>query len=221
MISIESNHAKDFLTDSLISSGKLKIIKVIKGKSIYPVFLNDRIIRIILLRRNGVLEEIEPISGKRLIVINAAGSWLNDVSRYFEIELPVKSCIGIQAKISNQYIFESNILTFGPDGKYIIISPQKDHTQIGPTNTDFHGSIDDLSEDCKNKAIRYLRTGINDIIDEECSIKESEIGFKSAGLRIKVDLRYVRMEIGRSYSGAITMIRLIILLFIQAKPLFF
>ncbi len=72
-------------------------------------------------------------NNKPMVVVNAAGSWIPDVWKLFGISLPMEFKIGVQAQVPGQY-FQSGIITFGPDKKYIVCLQKDGYVQVGPTN---------------------------------------------------------------------------------------
>lgn len=70
---------------------------------------------------------------KPLLIVNAAGPWMPDIWKLFNISLPMKLKVGIQAQVPGRY-FKSGIITFGPDKKYIVCLQKNNYVQVGPTN---------------------------------------------------------------------------------------
>ena len=100
------------------------------------------------------------------LVVNAAGSWIPDVWKFFNISMPMKLNIGVQAKVSGRH-FLSGIITFGPDKKYIVCIQKNGYVQVGPTN-----GTEDIS---------YLNSAFANIIEGPVP----EASFLKSGYRVK------------------------------------
>lgn len=100
------------------------------------------------------------------IVVNAVGPWLADIWNFFEISLPIDLNIGVQAKVPGWY-FQTGIITFGSDKKYVVCIQKNGYVQIGPTN----GTQD----------IGYLHSAFANIIEGPVS----EASFLKSGYRVK------------------------------------
>ena len=101
------------------------------------------------------------ISGnkKPLIVVNAAGPWIQDVVASLGINLNIELRLGVQMAVPGHY-FQSGIITFDKNGAYCICLPRDGYVQVGPTNTVFTGqpdSIDMCSEDL-NQLLRVFKS---------------------------------------------------------------
>ncbi len=123
-----------------------------------------------------------------LTVVNCAGPWMQDVSASIGINLPVEYSLGFQLSVKEKYLFQHSIITFGPDDKYAIISQNKDHVQVGPTNTLATGPEDIENSVLREKALQYLSSILKDTI--ETGIRLSEPRIKSGGLRVKLSLPF-------------------------------
>ncbi|KKT81888.1 MAG: hypothetical protein A3B99_00105 [Candidatus Yanofskybacteria bacterium RIFCSPHIGHO2_02_FULL_44_12b] len=121
---------------------------------------------------------------KALIVINAAGPWLAEEAKNSDIDLPVEFSLGIQLNLPERGFFNSGIITFSEDKKYVICLPSNGHLQIGPTNTPFTGDPNNLSPNQKDK--EALISAFNEIVQR--SVNPSRFELKSAGLRVKLSL---------------------------------
>ncbi|GEM_PF-4523050 len=126
--------------------------------------------------RNNCIEEIFAEYGNKeslrlynrgpLLVVNAAGPWIPDIWKFFGIDLPMDFAIGVQAKIPGWY-FQSGIITFGPDKKYVVCLQKNGYVQVGPTN----GTSD----------IGYLNSTFAGIIDSPAPVAK----FLKSGSRVK------------------------------------
>lgn len=103
---------------------------------------------------------------KSLIVVNACGSWIPDIWKFFGILLPMELNIGVQAKVPGWY-FQSGIITFGPDNKYVVCLQKNGYIQVGPTN-----GTDDIG---------YLHSVFANLIDDPAP----EASFLKSGYRVK------------------------------------
>ena len=122
------------------------------------------------------------ISGnkKPLIVVNAAGPWIQDVVASLGINLNIELRLGVQMAVPGHY-FQSGIITFDKNGAYCICLPRDGYVQVGPTNTVFTGqpdSIDMCSEDL-NQLLRVFKS----LIKLDATVEGH--GFLKAGLRVK------------------------------------
>lgn len=78
------------------------------------------------------------------IIVNATGPWMADIWKSFDIALPLKLKIGVQAQVPGWY-FQSGIITFGPDKKYVVCIQKNGYVQVGPTNgTDDIGYLNSI-----------------------------------------------------------------------------
>ncbi len=145
-----------------ITAGANKIL--ISGISGYTL-KNNRIQEI--FAEYGNKESLHLYSDKGpLLIVNAAGPWIPDIWKFFGISLPMELKIGVQAKVPGRY-FQSGIITFGPDKKYIVCIQKDGYVQVGPTN----GTED----------IGYLNSAFANII--ECPAPEAS--FLKSGYRVK------------------------------------
>src|SRR3989344_3066559 len=82
----------------------------------------------------GNKELLRLYNNKRpVLVVNVAGSWIPDIWKFFGISLPMELKIGVQAQVPGWY-FQSGIITFGPDKKYVVCLQKNGYVQVGPTN---------------------------------------------------------------------------------------
>ena len=117
---------------------------------------------------------------KPIIIVNAAGPWIQDVVASFGINLGVKFFLGIQAAVPGHF-FNSGVITFDKNGKYCICLPCGTYTQVGPTNTMFAGHPDDV--EISSGDIDYLVNIFKYLLKRGISAEGG--GFLKAGLRVK------------------------------------
>ena len=101
-----------------------------------------------------------------MLVVKAAGSWIPDIWKFFGISLPMELKIGVQAQVPGWY-FQSGIITFGPDKKYVVCLQKNGYVQVGPTN-----GTDD---------IEYLHSVFAGLIEDPVP----EASFLKSGYRVK------------------------------------
>ncbi len=101
-----------------------------------------------------------------LLVVNAAGPWIPDIWKFFGISLPMELKIGVQVQVPGWY-FQSGIITFGPDRKYVVCLQKNGYVQVGPTN-----GTDDVG---------YLQSVFANLIEGPAS----EASFLKSGHRLK------------------------------------
>ena len=150
-------------------------------KSLYEITLNTNKILVSNISgysvKNNRIQEIFAEYGnkeslrlyndkKPLLVVNAAGSWIPDIWKFFGISLPMELKIGVQAQVPGWY-FQSGIITFGPDKKYVVCLQKNGYVQVGPTN-----GTDD---------IEYLHSVFAGLIEDPVP----EASFLKSGYRVK------------------------------------
>ncbi len=121
-----------------------------------------------------------------LTVINCAGPWMQDVANPLGLNLPIEYRLGFQLSVQEKYLFQHSVITFGPDGKYVISSQKKDYVQIGPTNTDAKSPEDINDPILRGQAADYLAEVLKDTIEPSYNLIEPQI--VSGGLRVKLKL---------------------------------
>lgn len=143
--------------------------------------------------RGDLVEEIHVIDdfGKNirvfndkgsLVVVNAAGPWIKDVCARLGVLINYQLRVGIQMEVPGWY-FQSGIITFGSDGKYVICLQKKGLLQVGPTNSSFSGHPDNFSPSVKE--IDYLTETLRNLLEDK---KIPSYNFLKYGFRIKPTL---------------------------------
>ncbi len=139
---------------------------------------------------NGLIEEVEAtgtdgnrikVSNDRgpLLVVNATGPWMKDACARLGVPINYQLRVGIQMEVPGQY-FQSGIVTFGSDGKYLICLQKKDVLQVGPTNYNFSGHPDNFIP--SDKEIGYLKTALCNILENK---QLPSYSFFKHGFRVK------------------------------------
>lgn len=123
---------------------------------------------------------------KGFTIVNCAGPWMGTLPGFLSVDLPVEYSLGFQIILPEKYLFQNPIITFGSDGKYTIIYQNKDHLQVGPTNTPSRGPKDINDKFLQGKAKEYLLNILKETVDAGLDLKEA--GIKSGGLRLKLRL---------------------------------
>ncbi len=99
--------------------------------------------------QNGVIKEISAIfadgdsvrinnNGEPLAVVNTAGPWIKDVCTSLGLATDYQLRTGLQIEFPGWY-FQSGIITFDKNGKYVICLQKNRSVQVGPTNSSFSG----------------------------------------------------------------------------------
>ncbi|OGM99704.1 MAG: hypothetical protein A3B91_01540 [Candidatus Yanofskybacteria bacterium RIFCSPHIGHO2_02_FULL_41_29] len=171
-------------TESLVLGNKMLRIRKIAG---YERNSDGMISRVIIITES---DDVIVLSKSRGIpaVINATGPWINQTASDLGINFPIESHIGVQGAIFEKYCFQSNLLIFAEDGKYLIVRPYKDHVQIGPTNKFYGGTIDEFKSDKEKmeKHLSYLERNFKEIV--ELNYTNKDLVLKSVGARLKLKL---------------------------------
>jgi len=168
-------------TNKVMATG---LSSIVRYSSLWYYLKHDSIRSVLVGNRNG--EKLLLTNKSGIKVINTAGPWMQDVATPLGISLPVEYQLGFQLSIPEKYCFQHSIITFGTDGLYTIISQQKDHIQVGPTNTASHGTADITDPKLRQQAQDYLINTVTRIIEPGFKLAKSEI--KSGGLRVKLRL---------------------------------
>lgn len=123
----------------------------------------------------------------RLIVVNATGSWMNEVADLLGISLPITLYGGIQLAFPQKYRFSSVLISFAEDGKYVTVVPRDDHIQVGPSNIRLNGRFSDFLENKKElgKHAEWIKEVFSGMIEPGAISKESVI--RSVGARVKLN----------------------------------
>ncbi|MBI2068664.1 MAG: FAD-dependent oxidoreductase [Candidatus Yanofskybacteria bacterium] len=140
--------------------------------------------------RNGMIEEIRAldaghkainISNNRgpLVVVNATGPWMKDVCARLGVVMEYQLKAGVQIEVPG-YFFQSGIVTFDSDGKYLVCLQKKGILQVGPTNTDFSGHPDNFIP--SDRETEYLTAALRNILGDK---RLSPYSFLKHGFRIK------------------------------------
>lgn len=114
-----------------------------------------------------------------LLVVNAAGPWMKDVCARLGVNMDYRLKAGVQLEIPGWY-FQSGIVTFGADGKYVICLQKNGVLQVGPTNSDFEGHPDRFVP--AEKEIGYLRSTLANLLEDKNIPEHSGIRW---GFRVK------------------------------------
>lgn len=154
---------KNMRNKTEIDSASIKKI-LIKDASGFEV-KNNCIQKIVV---NDLSDRTISIGNERhpIIVVNATGSWIPDIWKFFGISLPIDLKIGVQAQVPGWY-FNSGIITFGSDNKYVVCMQKDGYVQVGPTN----GTSD----------IGYLSSTFSDIVNDPAPVAN----FLKSGSRVK------------------------------------
>lgn len=149
-------------------------------KNIVSMEVQNRTInKLYVLDRSGEVLEISN-DFRPLIVVNASGAWINETAKLLGMNLGVQFQLGVQASVPG-YFFQSGIINFAKNGKYIILLQDRKRLQIGPTNSEFvgkPGAIGKRVEDT-NRLAEVLNDTLEDRIDPR-AVTELK-----SGLRIK------------------------------------
>lgn len=137
--------------------------------------------KLVLMDARGHIVQLGNDSGS-FVVVNATGPWIPDIWKFFGISLPLELKIGVQAQIPGQY-FQSGIITFGSDKKYVVCLQKNGYVQVGPTN----GTED----------IDYLNSVFVNIIKGPAP----EASFLKSGYRVKPFLSDTQRPVIWSHKG--------------------
>lgn len=168
IIRIQSSLLPEYPQRILIS----RIIDIqIRQMMIYKIIIED-----------NIGNEFE-ISGKNgpLVVVNSTGAWINKLCGLLNIKtLDTKMQLGVQASVGG-FIFQSGIINFTDDKKYLIYLQRGGHLQVGPTMTNYAGDPSDTK--LNGKDMSYLLHALNGTLDTP--VQPSSLRFLKAGIRIK------------------------------------
>ena len=114
-----------------------------------------------------------------LVVVNATGPWIKDVCARLGICIDYQLKTGVQLEIPGWY-FQSGVVTFGSDGKYLVCLQKKGVLQVGPTNSDLSGHPDSFTP--SDKETEYLTTALRNILEDKRLPPHS---FLKHGFRVK------------------------------------
>ncbi len=123
----------------------------------------------------------------RLVVINAAGPWINEVASLAGVSLPVTLYGGVQLAFPRKYCFSSILISFAKDGKYLTVVPQDDYIQVGPSNIRLDGKFPDFLKDEKRlkEHVSWINDAFSDIVEPGVINKKPAI--KAVGARVKLN----------------------------------
>ncbi len=129
-------------------------------------------------------DKSEEIQGK--LIINCAGTWadivLNQASRKKEVQHKIKRSEGIH--IITPKIAEKHVISLvKKDGGHMMIMPWRNHSLIGTTDKEFHGSPDEYK--VSKASINEIISAVNENYGKKISY--SDIKFAYGGLRPLVD----------------------------------
>ena len=140
---------------------------------------NKRIAEIKATTFGGVSLKIEGGTNP-LVVVNASGPWIQDVTAPLGINLNIELRLGIQMSVLGYY-FQSGIITFDKKGGYCICLPKGNYIQAGPTNTLYTGHPDNSYE--SRDGFDSLVNNFRSILDPNVPVGECR--FLKSGLRVK------------------------------------
>src|SRR3989344_998935 len=183
----DSNLVRDALWNRTLST-RPEFRKIVVNK-IELKKQGDHINELTVSIKNGSFLKIYNKNNK-LVVVNAAGPWINEVAGFLDIRLPVSLYAGIQLAFPQRYSFSSIILTFTEDGKYLVSVPAGDYLRVGPSNFKLKGGlIDFLSEGNQiKKHVDWIKEAFFDFVEPGFINTEPKI--HAVGARVKLNLRF-------------------------------
>lgn len=119
-------------------------------------------------------------SRRPIVVVNAAGPWIQDVVTPLGISLDIKLYLGVQMSVPGNF-FQNGIITFDQDGKYCVCLPRENFLQVGPTNTLFTGHPDSIK--VPSEDLGRLLAILKSILNPDIQINKYDL--LKAGLRVK------------------------------------
>lgn len=114
-----------------------------------------------------------------LVVVNCTGPWMKEVCSLVGVEVNYKLRLGLQIEFPGWY-FESGIISFDKNGKYLICFQKNGAVQVGPTNSSFSGQLSEYRP--STEEIDSLVNPFLNLLEEE---KIPKISSMKWGFRIK------------------------------------
>ncbi|HXK40529.1 MAG TPA: FAD-dependent oxidoreductase [Candidatus Paceibacterota bacterium] len=140
--------------------------------------------------QNGVIREVRAVfadgnsvrisnNSEPLAVVNTAGPWMKDVCASLGLTMNYQLRTGLQIEFPGWY-FQSGIIMFDKNGKYLICLQKNGSIQVGPTNSPFSGHPSQFSESIGD--INSLVTPFLELLEDG---KIPKISAMRHGFRVK------------------------------------